>query len=418
MTTPAPTQADKIKCEIDGAMVHSIQLHLRSNHPEVSIEDYKTKYPGFPLLSPFAEARVAEQAAAKDRAAKETEINRTPVAMATEAPGMNVTSLVKPGSVTKQPLHEVFGLGKVKAAMSSRGEPIPITVLTPPTDPESIARINKKNDTYVYEEDELKNLILALELEIPAYIWGHKGTGKSELVEQICARTCRPSIRVQHTINTEESHIIGNWIVKKAVGPNGDIIPVTEYNLGPLPMAMKYGWLYLADEYDFALPSVTSVYQAVLEGKALVIKDADVENRVIEPHPNFRFVATGNTNGSGDETGLYQGTNLQNSANFDRFGMVIHKRYMDKAAETKILEKRLSMTNADAGKLVQFAGLVREAYDGGKISETISPRTLIYAATIGIKRGSFSQGVSLSFINKLCRVDAEAVSGMAQRVFG
>lgn len=49
---------------------------------------------------------------------------------------------------------------------------------------------------------------------------------------------------------------------------------------------MKHGWMYLADEYDFAQPNVLSVYQAVLEGKPLYIKEADAANRVIKPHPN------------------------------------------------------------------------------------------------------------------------------------
>jgi cobaltochelatase CobS len=216
-------------------------------------------------------------------------------------------------------------------------------------------------------------------------------------------------MRVQHTVNTEESHIVGQWTVKGGH---------TVFELGPLPLAMINGWMYSADEYDFMLPSVSSVYQAVLEGKPLMIKEADAANRIIKPHPNFRFVATGNTNGSGDETGLYQGTNIQNAANYDRFGMVIHKQYMKKAAESQILQNRVGLVKEDADKMVEFAGLVREAYDGAKISDVISPRTLIYAAKIGVKRGSFRQGITLSFINKLSKIDREVCDGLAQRIFG
>ena len=160
-----------------------------------------------------------------------------------------------------------------------------------------------------------------------------------------------------------------------------------------------------------------SVYQSVLEGKSLVIKEADADNRIIKPHPNFRFAATGNTNGSGDETGLYQGTNLQNSANYDRFGMVIHKKYMKKAAESQILQNQVGLCKEDADKMVEFATLVRDAYDGAKISDVISPRTLIYAAKIGGLRGSFRTGITLSFTNKLSKVDREVVEGLAQRIF-
>ncbi|MDW2825454.1 hypothetical protein [Klebsiella quasipneumoniae] len=67
----------------------------------------------------------------------------------------------------------------------------------------------------------------------------------------------------------------------------------------------------------------------MLEGKALIIKEGTPEWRYVEPHKPFASIGTGNTNGSGDETGLYQGTNIQNAANFSRFGIVSHVKYME-----------------------------------------------------------------------------------------
>jgi cobaltochelatase CobS len=380
------------------AQIHSVQLHLKNDHPEETLKGYIAKFPEAPLMSEMAKQKLAEKRAAK--AAPEERV----LEMAGTA--ASVTKLMSSGSVVKKALHEVFNLGNVKAAKSSKGDPILISVITSGDFPDMVPAAS---DDYVYDIDELKNVILALELNIPCYVWGHKGSGKSELFEQIAARTGREFMRVQHTVNTEESHIVGQWTVKGGH---------TVFELGPLPLAMINGWMYSADEYDFMLPSVSSVYQAVLEGKPLMIKEADAANRIIKPHPNFRFVATGNTNGSGDETGLYQGTNIQNAANYDRFGMVIHKQYMKKAAESQILQNRVGLVKEDADKMVEFAGLVREAYDGAKISDVISPRTLIYAAKIGVKRGSFRQGITLSFINKLSKIDREVCDGLAQRIFG
>ena len=42
-----------------------------------------------------------------------------------------------------------------------------------------------------------------------------------------------------------------------------------------------------------------------------------------------------NTNGSGDETGLYQGTLIQNSANYDRFGMEDGRGWMARLAPVR-----------------------------------------------------------------------------------
>ena len=379
--------SDKIQCQWCNAEVHSIQTHIKSDHADKTVEQYIAEFPEAPLMSELAKNMLAKKRAEKAAASAAAAPSEGKMEMAGTA--ASVSTLVPKGALTKKAFHEAFNLGSAKAARSSKGDPIPISVIANPDHPDMVPA---SSDDYVYDIDELKNVILAIELNIPCYVWGHKGSGKSELFEQIAARTGRGFMRVQHTVNTEESHIVGQWTVKDGH---------TVFELGPLPIAMINGWTYCADEYDFALPSVLSVYQAVLEGKALVIKEADAENRIVKPHANFRFVATGNTNGSGDETGLYQGTNIQNSANYDRFGMVIHKQYMKKSAESLILQNRVGLVKEDADKMVEFASLVREAYDGAKISDVVSPRTLIFAAKIGVKRGSFRQGITLSFINKL-----------------
>lgn len=381
------TDTTRITCRICNAEVHSIQLHLRNDHPDWTIERYKEEYPDAPVFSPLAEAKMKEKLAEKAAV--------TPAPIKAEMVGAG-----------KRPFHEIFGLGKIKAAMNARGEPIPITVIESCDHPEMVPDID---DNYVYELDGLKNVMLAIELNMPIYVWGHAGTGKTTLLEQVAARTHRPMLRIQHTVNTEESHIVGQWTAK-----GGE----THFELGPLALAMKFGWGYLADEYDFALPSVLAVYQPVLEGKSLVIKEADAANRIIRPHPNFRFFATGNTNGSGDETGLYQGTSIQNAANYDRYGMVIQVRYMKPELETRILVNQAGIAEEDAKKIVDFANRVRESYDGNKISNTISPRTLINASKLGLRRGSYRTGIGLSFTNKLSKVDREVVDGLAQRIFG
>lgn len=395
---------EKIACRICGAQDHVMQSHLRAAHPDMTAEQYQIDYPGAQMLSELAIATLAKKRQAASSAAAMATASTAPAAlsgMATDA-----ATLVPKSATFTSALHEVFELGPVRAAMSVRGEPVMITMMAPHSQQDVVPAIS---DHYVYDIDELKNVILALELKIPCLLWGHKGSGKSELFEQVYARTNRPLIRVQHSANTEESHITGQWTVKGGQ---------TEFELGPLPMAMINGWGYCADEYDFGQPAVLAVYQAVLEGKPLLIKEAPAHIRIIRPHSMFRFLATSNTNGSGDESGLYQGTLIQNSANYDRFGVVIHKQYMAKEAESQILQNHCRLTAADADKMVDFANLVRQSYDAAKISDTVSPRTLIYAAKIGVKRGSFRMGIQLSFINKLGKIDREVAGALAQRIFG
>lgn len=390
--------SEKITCQICGAAVHSVQLHLREEHPDWTTEKYQEQYPDAPMLSELAQRRLEEL-----RHKKEEGVT---VEMATSATA-TVAAFIPKDGVAKKPMHELFELGKVKAAMNSRGEPVPISYIVNAGDYADM--VPELDSGYIYDIEILKNVLLGLELNIPIYAWGHAGTGKSTLFEQVAARTNRSLIRVQHTVNTEESHIVGQWTVKDGH---------TVFELGPLALAMKHGWVYMADEYDFGIPSVLSVYQPVLEGKSLVIKEADSANRVIKPHPNFRFVATGNTNGSGDESGLYQGTNIQNEANYDRFGIVVEVKYMPEKVETQILVNQAGVMKEDAMKLVEFGKTIREAYAANKISKPISPRALINAASIGMRRGSWRTGLSLAFINKMTRADREVVDAMAQRIFG
>jgi cobaltochelatase CobS len=389
----------RISCEICGAKCHGIQTHLKDDHADWTLARYEKEFPGKPLLSELAKMKLAEHQAAKKAAANPA--------------SSSVSTDSKQRAETKF-FHEVFGLGMVPAALSTpskdgkkKARPIPITTLI--NTPESQPMVPAIDPNYVFNLDVLKSVMLAAEMGVAAYLWGHAGTGKTSLFEQLFARTNRPMIRVQHTANMEESHIVGQWVLREGE---------TVFELGPLPLAMINGWVYLADEYDFGRPEVLSVYQAVLEGKALVIKEADAKNRVIKPHPNFRFVATGNTNGTGDESGLYSGTNIQNAANYERFAIVERMPYMEPELEARLVSQQAAIAILDARKLVDYAGRIRTEFDNGKVTSPISPRSLIYAGKIGMIRANYRIGLEKAYINRLSSVDRETALQFAQRVFG
>jgi cobaltochelatase CobS len=270
--------------------------------------------------------------------------------------------------------------------------------------------VQKTSDklAYVFTGELLKILFVGYKKNVPTYLYGHAGVGKTTAIEQFCAVIGLPFLRVQHTANTEESHILGQWGIK-----NGE----TKFELGPLPYAMKNGLIYCADEYDFALPCICSVYQPVLEGKPLVIKDADPENRVIKPHPNFRFMATGNTNGAGDESGLYQGTNIQNAANYDRFGLVYKVNHLAEDAEFSLIKNKLpTIEDSFIKSMLGFATQIRKQFDEGKLCNTLSPRALLNIIMIGNSICDFHKAVELSFANRLNDMDRQAVIEIADRV--
>lgn len=396
---------DKIVCQIDNVQVHSIQTHIKQHHADTwTIERYQEEFPDAPLLSPYAEAFLRKKL--KEKKAQ---------VQAQTVSGAKPARL----QVSLQAMADIFELGKAPAAFGGNGSPIQISVMSG-HDTDGMLYIPETDEDYVFNIDLLKEVCVGFELNMPVYLWGMHGTGKTTLPEQVCARTKRPFMRIQHTINMQESDVLGQWTVKDGA---------TQFQLGPLPMAMLNGWVYCADEYDFAMPSVVAVYQPVLEGKSLLIKDAPPEFRKITPHPEFRFIGTGNTNGVGDETGLYQGTLVQNAANYSRFAITREVKYMEAKIEESILTGKTGITKADAKKLVKVANDVRKMFAEQKISTTISPRELISAArlatifgrkdaTTGTARLGYETGIELAFSNRLSRVDKKVIDEYVSRTFG
>src|SRR5262249_16737413 len=84
---------------------------------------------------------------------------------------------------------------------------------------------------------------------------------------------------------------------------------VTEFRDGMLPWALQHNVALCFDEYDAGRPDVMFVIQRVLEvsGKLTLLD----QNKVIRPHPAFRFFSTATT------TGLYHGQQQINQGQMD-----------------------------------------------------------------------------------------------------
>lgn len=399
------TDERTIECKLCGEQTPYMPKHLKEAHPTVSEADYQARFPDAPMMSKAMTDAIAQRQ--QDKAKQ----NAAQTAMMAK-----IIPMQRPGTTTRMPLHEVFELPLTDDLRAppkkgqTIGDPIMIEVMDRNAlSPEDIEAIPDIDEGYVYRIDELKDALMGIQLNIPLLVWGLHGAGKTSLVEQICARTNRPWIRVQHTDTTEEAHIVGQMVVRDGA---------THFDFGPLVVAMLNGWTYVGDEYDFAHAAVIAVYQAVLEGKPLYIKEAPPSQRLIKPHPNFRFIATGNTNGSGDDSGLYSGTKIGNAAAYSRFGVTIQVKYPEKQVEIAILRQRLGLTQDVAEKLVEFANTCREMYVAGELSMPISPRELIRAAMLGmVKGGLFRKGIELAYSNRLDATQSEAVSQAAQRNF-
>ena len=122
------------------------------------------------------------------------------------------------------------------------------------------------------------------------------------------------------------------------------------------------------------------VIQRILErdGKFTLLD----QNRVIEPHPDFRLFATANTVGLGNLTGMYHGTQVLNHAQIDRWNIVATLNYLPREEEVAIVLARVPSMNHEAGRtlvtaMVAMAELTRKGHAAGDLSILMSPRTVI-----------------------------------------
>lgn len=247
------------------------------------------------------------------------------------------------------------------------------------------------------------------------YLTGPTGSGKSTLITQAAARLNIPVQRVTAHCRLETPELVGHYALI-----NGSMSFVD----GPLTIAMREGHWFLLDEIDLLDPATAAGLNGIVEGAPLVIPEKSGE--MVAPAPGFAFIATGNTAGSGDQTGLYQGTLRQNLAFLDRFWMV-EVGYPTADQEMAILAQAAPAIPEEIRTgMVHYAAEVRKLFLGGQIEVTLSTRTLIrWAKLAEFFRPMAAQGINplhhaleraLSFrAEPECR---SALAEIAQRIFG
>ena len=162
------------------------------------------------------------------------------------------------------------------------------------------------------------------------------------------------------------------------------------YEYGPLALAMRYGGLLLLNEIDLTPPEVAAGLNGILDGAPLCI--AENGGELVNAAPMFRFVATANSNGSGDSTGLYQGVQRQNAAFLDRF-ILCEMSYPDAFVEQNLLKQRFPVLPAElCDKMVEYANEVRSLFMGdatdnmtNSIEVTFSTRSLLRWADLTVR---------------------------------
>jgi len=272
--------------------------------------------------------------------------------------------------------------------------------------------VNKTTNPYIPKVSEYL---------FPKYVWdvaqdiledkrillvGHTGVGKSSCFEQIAARTNNGLLRVNLNGQLPTGDFVGFWTAK-----GGDTIWVD----GILTQAMRKGYWLNIDEIDFGEPAILSILNPVLEPKGkLTLKEKGHE--IVEPHPNFRLFATGNSVGCmQDYRGMYQGTNIMNEAFLDRW-RVYKVDYLESTEEIKVIQFLLPKLNERiTTKIVGVANMIRESFEKEDIQCTFSTRRVIDWCEQMIRHKDPLKAGASTIFSKVSKEDAEVIKKTIKR---
>ena len=312
-----------------------------------------------------------------------------------------------------KPIMSVLPLAKVELNL-------PIRVFKTEDWPESLRKfIPKRDDLYVFDPDATLAVVAELystkeaEKVGPVLIHGPKGSGKTTLGQQICARINMPFIRVNCKEDMESAALFGS--IKY------DPINGIGWVDGPAAEMCRGGGTLCIDEGSRMPSGITASTMAMMEKGSdmyLADKPGTSDEKFIPRNNWFRVIMTDNTELQGDTTGKYVGTNVQDEAFIDRFATAYRLGYLSSAHEIAIITGKVKdIDNFTAQRMVQLASLIRSSYDSGNVGLTMSPRGLLeWAEKIAFWQ-SEKTAFKLSFYNKLTQTDQQVVAEFYHTVF-
>ena len=279
--------------------------------------------------------------------------------------------------------------------------------------------VPERFDNYRFDVQKLAQYLYGLEHNLNQWLVGHTGTGKSTWVEQVCAHTGYPLQRMNFDADITRMEFVGSTQV--VIDESGQ--QVTKFVDGFLPRAMQMPCVMLLDEADAIQGDVAYVLQAVLEHKPFrLLEDS---GRLVDPDPHFRIVATANTVGQGDPTGLYStAIKSQSTAQRNRYNVFLEIDYMQVDDEIALCkELNPTMSNECESFMTQFLRLYREGFANGDVMEPISPRntqTIAQAITffepkIGL-RDAVAMSVKMNLTSRANESDAAVINGLLDRL--
>lgn len=157
----------------------------------------------------------------------------------------------------------------------------------------------KKVDGLAHEK--FAKLLNAMQTTFPVMLVGPAGTGKTYAAEQV-AKTFKLNFEsISVGAQTSKSDLLGFMSA------------TNEYVGTGFRRAFEFGGVFLMDEIDAGNANVLVIMNAALSGTQCAFPD-----RMVDKHPDFKFIGTANTYGTGASR-QYVGRTQLDAATLDRF---------------------------------------------------------------------------------------------------
>jgi cobaltochelatase CobS len=284
--------------------------------------------------------------------------------------------------------------------------------------------VPKMDEQYEINMEFFEDMSLAVEDHENLLIVGPTGCGKTTGVEMLAAICNHPLMAMNMRSDFKSSAFLGQ--------PRVIVDPIAgkqemRFVDGMLPRAMANGFWLLVDEFDYCPSGILYTLQRVLSHKQLVL-DED-SGRIIDAHPDFRLIATANTIGRGDDTGLYAGAQVLSEATLDRFATTIEARYIGTGKygnelpnddqEVTVVRSKTNVALDLAKNMVTTARLVRNGVEREECYCSFSTRRLIDWGRKTMRLGGdYQRAAATTFLNKMTGDDRKYVAAIVDRTLG
>jgi cobaltochelatase CobS len=202
-------------------------------------------------------------------------------------------------------------------------------------------------------------------------LFGGTGSGKSTIARYILEEYDRTYVRVQCSKGMDSEELIGSTVTD----PNSE--SGFSFQWGVMIEAAKNGWAVILEEIDSLNPDKSFHLFPLLDDSPEYTAVAQGHSQQIIKHPNFMVIATSNTNGSGENSHLFVGTEVMNKALLRRFVIKYDVPYLKPKDEADLLMRKTGINSSAAEALALIGAETRTEKFLAEASSPVSTAHLI-----------------------------------------